>query len=113
MNEYALNVETIKDRAKFKNNYPQTMRARGILKALERAGFKCENCDRTDRLTTNHLVEDAYGWHPDEIQILCSECHTSINRGVMTIKLIKENRELKKEIESLRGVKCKKKTSHS
>jgi|SRR3990167_3255526 len=110
MNMAPLKIDTIKYIAGFKNNHPGTMRARGVLKALEKAQFKCEKCESTKGLTTNHLEEEAYGWYPDTLQILCNVCHGKINRGVEVSQILKENTELKQKIQELEGKLKTKKT---
>lgn len=105
-NEYELNIENIRTFSQVKNNFPRTMRARGIFKRLQIADFKCEQCGEKNHLTTNHTSPEAYGWHPDEIQILCRTCHTNLNRGIITIQ---ENKSLKLKIKELEQQLHKKK----
>lgn len=53
--------------------------------AKERAGYRCQFCNGTDRLEAHHRTYERLGNElPDDITVLCHECH----------RVMSENREL-------------------
>ena len=44
--------------------------------ALERAGYKCEQCGNTYNLSVHHLNYNNLGKeHPEDLKVLCKTCH--------------------------------------
>jgi len=90
----SINIEQIKIKASSKRktisgNKPSTIiRARRILKILERDSFKCIKCGSEKELTIDHINGRAFAkWNNhkkykvSECQVLCIPCHEEKNQN--------------------------------
>lgn len=69
--------------------YPEYLRSDGWQQtrwfALERAGRRCQTCNRSKGLHVHHRTYDRRGQeHLDDLTVLCADCHSTFH----------ENREL-------------------
>ena len=51
--------------------------------ALERDGYRCQQCGKPGRLEADHvipLMDGGAAWDPDNIQALCVSCHLQKTR---------------------------------
>lgn len=50
-------------------------------KAMERDGYKCVVCERTDRLSVNHMFPRTWGGTDDldNLETLCNSCHPKVD----------------------------------
>jgi len=96
-----LDIEKLKEKANSFERKPSgkikdsILRARRILKILERDNFSCVECGKNTKLTIDHIEKNKfkrYGkscyYKINECQTLCSECHTKKN---IKIKLLISN----------------------
>jgi 5-methylcytosine-specific restriction endonuclease McrA len=49
------------------------------LEALRRDGYRCRGCNATDDLEVHHRTYEHFGHeHPEDLTVLCRECHEAI-----------------------------------
>jgi len=88
-----LNIEQLELKAKSKNKSKQNrtlttiIRARRILKILQRDNFMCVKCKAKEKLTIDHIDGRKFAKHDnakkyklDKCQTLCIECHDKKNQ---------------------------------
>jgi len=60
--------------------------------ALERAGYRCEQCGRTGRLHVHHIIPVSEGGSHDlsNLMVLCPHCHSKMHPGNIWLERMAE-----------------------
>ena len=87
-----LNIPYLKEKAKEHGIKSTVVRARRIIKILERDNYKCVKCNSKDNLTIDHINGRKFAKHDnqqkyrvDKCQVLCVDCHLLKNQKIYKV----------------------------
>ena len=81
--------EDIQEHTLYEQNIPRKIK----LFVLERDQWCCRSCNSNNQIAPHHIYPRAQGrdHHPDNIIILCFDCHRAIHDGELILRVVEGN----------------------